>query len=113
MQRTRGPGETACKIKQFVSWFTHGVPGGARLCQQIFLCRTAARLWKPWTASSSSESLQGHPPKPHPNPQQTPPSPPTPAHTPPSRHHLCRLTSADSASKLPLLPRTGQMSKHS
>ena len=33
-------GETAGKMKQFASWFTHGVPGGAKLRQQIFLCKT-------------------------------------------------------------------------
>jgi tRNA-dihydrouridine synthase B len=33
-------GETAGKMKQFASWFTHGVPGGAKLRQQIFACKT-------------------------------------------------------------------------
>ena len=37
-------GETAGKMKQFASWFTHGVPGGARLRQQIFLCRTGREI---------------------------------------------------------------------
>jgi tRNA-dihydrouridine synthase B len=33
-------GETAGKMKQFASWFTHGVAGGAKLRQQIFVCKT-------------------------------------------------------------------------
>ena len=33
-------GETAGKMKQFASWFTHGVPGGSKLRQQIFVCKT-------------------------------------------------------------------------
>ncbi len=37
-------GETAGKMKQFASWFTHGVPGGARLRQQIFLSRTGREI---------------------------------------------------------------------
>jgi tRNA-dihydrouridine synthase B len=32
--------ETAGKMKQFASWFTHGVPGGAKLRTQIFTART-------------------------------------------------------------------------
>jgi nifR3 family TIM-barrel protein len=33
-------GETAGKMKQFASWFTHGVAGGAKLRQQIFVSKT-------------------------------------------------------------------------
>jgi tRNA-dihydrouridine synthase B len=33
-------GETAGKMKQFASWFTHGVPGGSKLRQQIFTAKT-------------------------------------------------------------------------
>jgi nifR3 family TIM-barrel protein len=33
-------GETAGKMKQFASWFTHGVAGGSKLRQQIFSART-------------------------------------------------------------------------
>jgi tRNA-dihydrouridine synthase B len=32
--------ETAGKMKQFASWFTHGVPGGAKLRTQIYQCKT-------------------------------------------------------------------------
>ena len=33
-------GETAGKMKQFASWFTHGVTGGAKLRSQIYVCKT-------------------------------------------------------------------------
>ena len=33
-------GETAGKMKQFASWFTHGVAGGSKLRQQVFICKT-------------------------------------------------------------------------
>jgi len=33
-------GETAGKMKQFASWFTHGVAGGAKLRQQIYVAKT-------------------------------------------------------------------------
>jgi nifR3 family TIM-barrel protein len=33
-------GETAGKMKQFASWFTHGVAGGSKLRQQIFQSKT-------------------------------------------------------------------------
>jgi nifR3 family TIM-barrel protein len=32
--------ETAGKMKQFASWFTHGVAGGAKLRTQIYACKT-------------------------------------------------------------------------
>ena len=35
-------GETAGKMKQFASWFTHGVPGGAKLRAAIYHARTGA-----------------------------------------------------------------------
>jgi len=37
-------GETAGKMKQFASWFTHGVAGGAKLRQQIFVCKTGSAV---------------------------------------------------------------------
>ena len=37
-------GETAGKMKQFASWFTHGVAGGARLRQQIFGAKTGSAV---------------------------------------------------------------------
>jgi hypothetical protein len=33
-------GETAGKMKQFASWFTHGVPGGAKLRGAIYQAKT-------------------------------------------------------------------------
>ncbi|HWE84784.1 MAG TPA: tRNA dihydrouridine synthase DusB [Terracidiphilus sp.] len=36
--------ETAGKMKQFASWFTHGVPGGARLRASIFQAKTGAAV---------------------------------------------------------------------
>src|SRR4051812_27758783 len=35
-------GETAGKMKQFASWFTHGVPGGAKLRATIYQAKTGA-----------------------------------------------------------------------
>jgi nifR3 family TIM-barrel protein len=35
-------GETAGKMKQFATWFTHGVPGGAKLRVAIYQARTGA-----------------------------------------------------------------------
>ena len=37
-------GETAGKMKQFASWFTHGVAGGSKLRQQIFQSKTGAAV---------------------------------------------------------------------
>ncbi len=37
-------GETAGKMKQFASWFTHGVPGGAKLRARIYQARTGAEV---------------------------------------------------------------------
>jgi tRNA-dihydrouridine synthase B len=37
-------GETAGKMKQFASWFTHGVPGGAKLRAVIYQARTGAEV---------------------------------------------------------------------
>ena len=36
--------ETAGKMKQFASWFTHGVPGGARLRAAIYHAKTGAAV---------------------------------------------------------------------
>jgi nifR3 family TIM-barrel protein len=37
-------GETAGKMKQFATWFTHGVPGGARLRKAIYQARTGEEV---------------------------------------------------------------------
>ena len=44
-------GETAGKMKQFATWFTHGVPGGAKLRAAIYQARTGAAVWPRWSAS--------------------------------------------------------------
>ena len=36
--------ETAGKMKQFATWFTHGVPGGAKLRKAIYEARTGAAV---------------------------------------------------------------------
>ena len=52
-------GETAGKMKQFATWFTHGVPGGAKLRAAIYQARTGAevldRVEEFFTASRASE----------------------------------------------------------
>ncbi|MGB6975627.1 MAG: tRNA dihydrouridine synthase DusB [Terracidiphilus sp.] len=37
-------GETSGKMKQFASWFTHGVPGGAKLRASIYQARTGTEV---------------------------------------------------------------------
>ncbi len=37
-------GETAGKMKQFATWFTHGVPGGAKLRRAIYQQKTGAEV---------------------------------------------------------------------
>ena len=37
-------GDTAGKMKQFATWFTHGVPGGAKLRKSIYQARTGAEV---------------------------------------------------------------------
>jgi tRNA-dihydrouridine synthase len=36
--------EAVGKMKQFASWFTHGVPGGAALRKAIYESKRAARI---------------------------------------------------------------------
>jgi tRNA-dihydrouridine synthase len=36
--------EAVGKMKQFASWFTHGVPGGAALCKAIYESKSAAEI---------------------------------------------------------------------
>jgi nifR3 family TIM-barrel protein len=42
--RDARPGETAGKMKQFASFFTHGVPGGAKLRAAIYQARSGAEV---------------------------------------------------------------------
>jgi len=44
LPRAQRHGETAGKMKQFASWFTHGVPGGSKLRQQIFQSKTGTAV---------------------------------------------------------------------
>jgi nifR3 family TIM-barrel protein len=37
-------GETSGKMKQFATWFTHGVPGGAKLRAAVYHARTGAEV---------------------------------------------------------------------
>jgi hypothetical protein len=37
-------GETAGKMKQFATWFTHGVPGGSRLRAAIYQARSGQEV---------------------------------------------------------------------
>jgi nifR3 family TIM-barrel protein len=43
-EKERHVRETAGKMKQFASWFTHGVPGGAKLRSNIFHAKTGAAV---------------------------------------------------------------------
>jgi len=44
LPRNARMGETAGKMKQFASWFTHGVPGGAKLRAAIYHAKTGAAV---------------------------------------------------------------------
>ncbi len=49
-------GETAGKMKQFATWFTHGVPGGAKLRGEIYHSRTGVEVLEKVNAFFASES---------------------------------------------------------
>src|SRR4051794_31856156 len=53
-------GETAGKMKQFASWFTHGVPGGAKLRATIYQAKTGAAVLEQVDAFFTSQ-LSGGP----------------------------------------------------
>jgi tRNA-dihydrouridine synthase B len=44
LPRAERLGETSGKMKQFATWFTHGVPGGAKLRAAIYQCKTGAQV---------------------------------------------------------------------
>jgi nifR3 family TIM-barrel protein len=44
LPRSDRMGETAGKMKQFATWFTHGIPGGAKLRAAIYHARTGAEV---------------------------------------------------------------------
>jgi tRNA-dihydrouridine synthase B len=49
-------GETAGKMKQFASWFTHGVPGGAKLRASIYQAKTGAAVLEQVDAFFAAQS---------------------------------------------------------
>jgi nifR3 family TIM-barrel protein len=52
-------GETAGKMKQFATWFTHGVPGGAKLRGAIYHARTGAEVLAQVDAFFSAQATGG------------------------------------------------------
>jgi tRNA-dihydrouridine synthase B len=48
-------GETAGKMKQFATWFTHGVPGGSRLRKSIYQSRTGQEVLEQVNAFFASQ----------------------------------------------------------
>ncbi|HEY1987536.1 MAG TPA: tRNA-dihydrouridine synthase [Terracidiphilus sp.] len=52
-------GETAGKMKQFASWFTHGVPGGAKLRASIYHAKTGALVLEQVDAFFSAPAESG------------------------------------------------------
>jgi tRNA-dihydrouridine synthase B len=62
LPRSDRMGETAGKMKQFATWFTHGVPGGAKLRAAIYQARTGEAVLaqvEKFFASRSTEELSG------------------------------------------------------
>ena len=51
-------GEPAGKMKQFATWFTHGVPGGAKLRAAIYHARTGAEVFDEVERFFSSRSAE-------------------------------------------------------
>ncbi len=49
-------GETAGKMKQFASWFTHGIPGGAKLRASIYQAKTGAAVLEQVDAFFTTQS---------------------------------------------------------
>jgi nifR3 family TIM-barrel protein len=52
-------GETAGKMKQFATWFTHGVAGGAKLRGAIYLARSGAEVLAQVDAFFSAQLANG------------------------------------------------------
>ena len=52
-------GETAGKMKQFASWFTHGVPGGAKLRAAIYQAKTGQTVLEQVDAFFSAQMAAG------------------------------------------------------
>jgi len=51
--------ETAGKMKQFASWFTHGVPGGAKLRASIYQAKTGAAVLEQVDAFFQAQMANG------------------------------------------------------
>ena len=54
-------GETAGKMKQFASWFTHGVPGGAKLRACIYQAKTGVAVLEQVDAFFAAQLASGEP----------------------------------------------------
>jgi tRNA-dihydrouridine synthase B len=52
-------GETAGKMKQFATWFTHGVPGGAKLRAAIYQARTGETVLAEVDAFFAAQAASG------------------------------------------------------
>ncbi len=59
LPREQGMGETSGKMKQFATWFTHGVPGGAKLRGAIYHARTGAEVLAEVDAFFTAQLAQG------------------------------------------------------
>ena len=55
-------GETAGKMKQFASWFTHGVPGGAKLRASIYQAKTGLAVLEQVDAFFAAQVEAGYEP---------------------------------------------------
>jgi nifR3 family TIM-barrel protein len=53
--------ETAGKMKQFASWFTHGVPGGAKLRASIYQAKSGAAVLEQVDAFFTAQQAAGEP----------------------------------------------------
>jgi len=59
LPRAERLGETAGKMKQFATWFTHGVAGGAKLRRAIYQARTGAEVLTQVDAFFTSQLANG------------------------------------------------------
>jgi len=57
-------GETSGKMKQFATWFTHGVAGGAKLRAAIYHSRTGAEVLSQVDAFFTAQLASGAEPEP-------------------------------------------------
>jgi nifR3 family TIM-barrel protein len=64
-------GETSGKMKQFATWFTHGVPGGAKLRGAIYHQKTGAEVLAQVDAFFQAQLASGAHPAPEPEDDET------------------------------------------